>query len=242
MGAIVVPARQWNEVLDALVAFRSRLSHDHGFRMRNELHATDFPSGAGSWYGLKAGPRQRWGVYKAALAVLRELAPVVQAYGIVVPDLHDRRLRVPGRDLAWTVLLERLERYTIKQDSMAMLIADSGQQLAVRRLSRQRRRYGPVPSAFGPGYLARPFERLLEDPWFRASEESYFLQWADLVAYAAFRTVLPRAPQVPPDLWSELGDVAVLREVNELERRARRSNERPGLIVLPGRAMPRPPE
>jgi hypothetical protein len=146
LGAVLVPAAQWNEVLDRLVAFRVQLSKDHGFRTRWELHATDFAAGAGDWHALKAGRRTRWGVYKRALGVLGDLAPVVQAFGVAVPDVFDRRLRAPARLTAWSLLLERLERYTVQADSQAFLIADSGNQLAVRRLIRQRRRYGPVPS------------------------------------------------------------------------------------------------
>jgi hypothetical protein len=59
--------------------------------------------------------------------------------------------------------------------------------------------------------LKRPARLLVDDPVPRQSHQSYFLQAADLVAYAAFRFVYPppvraRPPVVTAKTWEELGD------------------------------------
>lgn len=63
---------------------------------------------------------------------------------------------------------------------------------------------------FGTGVLKRPFNRLLNDPVPRNSAQSYFLQLADLAAYAAFRRHHPPPAMpvniVPEAMWDELGD------------------------------------
>jgi hypothetical protein len=84
-----------------------------------------------------------------------------------------------------------------------------------------------------------PFKLLVDDPFFRDSKESYLVQWTDLVAYAAFRTVMPR-PSVPPNLWADLG-AARLGEANAIER-TKGSEEPPGLIVWPSRLKPGSPK
>jgi hypothetical protein len=237
LGAVLVPTPQWNEVLDRLIAFRRRLRDSHGFPARAELHAKDFAPGTGPWLALpKVRARTRWGLYKAALRELHAMAPVVRAVGIVVPDLHDPRLHADARLEAWTILLQRLERFCTLNDATCQLVVDRGDEATIRKLAREKRRWAPTPSAFA-GFLERPFDRLVEDPWFRDSTSTYLGQWADLVAYAGWRTARPR-DDIPPNLWRALG-AARLHEANEFERQRRGSPEEPGLIVWPGRRLPR---
>ena len=90
-----------------------------------------------------------------------------------------------------------------------------------------------MPLRLSADLLAQcPFEILLDDPVARDSSDNYFVQWADLVAYAAFRQVVT-SPWVPQGLWDELGD-ARLDRANHLERQ-KGSKEPPGLIVWPSR-------
>lgn len=233
----MVPTTQWNAVLDGLIGFRNDLASHHGFARRHELRASELASGGGAWHDLpKATARTRWGVYRAALLLLDELAPMVATLGVVVPDSTHPKLRAPAAEEAWEILLQRLERLCTRRDATLQLVVDRGNEATIRRLARRKRRYGPAPSAFGPGYLDRPFDRLVEDPWFRESSESYLAQWTDLVAWAAWRSVQSRA-DAPPNLWRNLGR-SQLGEANELERERRGSSEPPGLIVWPGRLLP----
>jgi hypothetical protein len=72
---------------------------------------------------------------------------------------------------------------------------------------------------------------LLDDPVPKRSSESYFIQLADLVAYAAYRKVFPpiaraRPTVVPQTMWDELGP-ATLRAVNMY------SGGPPGIVQRP---------
>ena len=61
-----------------------------------------------------------------------------------------------------------------------------------------------------------PFTQLIDDPFPKASDESYFLQLADLVAHGAWRHLYAPSPKVaqvvPQSTWSSLGP-AVLSAV-----------------------------
>jgi hypothetical protein len=75
------------------------------------------------------------------------------------------------------------------------------------------RRFNHVPSAFGSGTLDRKAMNIVEDSSDRRSTESFFVQLADLNAYAAFRKAFPSA-SFDGTVWDELGE-ARLAEVNK---------------------------
>lgn len=233
LGALLIPGEQWLPVQDQLIAFRSRLSQKQGFRMRYELHATEIIAGGGKWKALNVQVRTRFGIYKAALREVASLSPVARVIGVVV-DSQNPHLRTSPREEAWDVLLQRLERFAFFEKSTCLLIHDEGGNRTVRTMARRKRRFGYAPAAFGGSGRHVPFKQLLDDPVSRDSRESYLLQWSDLVAYACFRKVVPRAT-VPSDLWDSLGDAPV-SDANYIER-SRGSNEPPGLVVWPGRRL-----
>lgn len=115
------------------------------------------------------------------------------------------------RVLAWETLLQRLERYSAKNGVPILMVHDEGEGEMVRKMARKARRAGTAGSRLGTGILKRPLTLLLDDPVERRSHESYFIQFADLDAYAAFRAVYapPPRPQgvqiVPSTMWGELG-------------------------------------
>jgi hypothetical protein len=113
-------------------------------------------------------------------------------------------------DIAWEYLLQRLERRANKEGTQILVVHDEGDPLTIRKRCRKARRAGTAGSAFGTGLLSVPFTHLLDDPVPRTSAQSYFLQLADMSAYAAFRKVHPPPPRrqqiVPTHMWDYLGD------------------------------------
>jgi hypothetical protein len=57
------------------------------------------------------------------------------------------------------------------------------------------RRYNPVPNQapYGPGYRNLTIGKLIEDPNFRDSGHSYFVQAADLAAFLLYQHLEPNA-------------------------------------------------
>lgn len=233
LAAILVPDDQWAAIHDQLVAFRSRLSKQTGYRMRHELHATNLVSGGAGWRKLNIPVRTRHGIYKAALRELRNVAKFARVIGVVV-DSKSPKLFGSPREEAWNTLLQRLERFSFFEKSNCLLIHDEGSNKSIRTMTRRKRRFGYAPAAYGGPGIKVPFVQLLDDSIPRNSKESYFLQWTDLVAYATFRKVVPR-PTVPNDLWDALGDAPVA-DANYIER-GRGSKEPPGLIIYPSRGF-----
>jgi hypothetical protein len=238
LAALLIPADGWLAVHDHLVRFRSRLSKETGFRMRKELKATEVLSDGGAWRKLnpRVPLRRRFGIYKAALNHVAELAPQVRAVGVVIPNRKDERLQVAARAEAWDKLLERFRTFCSHSSTTCLIVPDEGSEGGLKAMARRKRRFGYAPAAFGGPALPVPFVQLLDDPMPKDSKESYIMQWTDLVAYAAFRQIMP-FPTVPERLWDELGD-ARLSEANHIERTWKGSLEPPGLVVLPSRMKP----
>jgi len=91
----------------------------------------------------------------------------------------------------------RLTRYRPR----AIIIADEGRELELTRVLRKMSVYNPVPSRLGAwadGTRARniPVERVIEDPVFKKSHQSYFIQLADAVAFALLKREVPPTPHV----------------------------------------------
>jgi hypothetical protein len=111
----------------------------------------------------------------------------------VVVDKPSDREPVDVSNLAWESMFQRLERFSAPDKGKAgpvIIIHDEGDEARIRKQARQRRRYGTAGGAFG-GRLRRDFTLLTDDPHPKNSKHSYFVQLADLVAYAAYRRCVP---------------------------------------------------
>jgi hypothetical protein len=81
----------------------------------------------------------------------------------------------------------------------AIIIADEGNERSITKTFRKMNVFNPVPSQLGMwsgGQRAKniPLERMIEDPFFRRSDQSYFIQLADCVAYALLKREAPPTP------------------------------------------------
>jgi hypothetical protein len=221
LGAVMVEAAKWPDVFDEVIDFRRFLRMRFGIPVRAEIKANYLLRNGGPLRPLALSERARFAIYRSHLRLQSKLG--LQAFAVVIdkPDLQVRRPGLDPRDFAWEYLLQRLERYTTKNGTEVLLVHDEGDQVRVRGLARKARRAGSAGSAFGTGSLRRPARRVLDDPVPRNSQQSYFLQMADMNAYAAFRHVVPppvRLVQIVPQrMWEELG-TARLVAVSQLNR------------------------
>ena len=117
--------------------------------------------------------------------------PGVRLFNACFPHKQDER--------AFERLLNRIERTLQASDSHAILISDKGKEAAYTRLARRMQVYNPIPSAYGTwldtgqSYKNIPITRIIEDPFFKDSAQSYFIQLVDFCAYALLRRERPVA-------------------------------------------------
>lgn len=228
LGCVLVRATQWAGAFDGVIGYRRFLKKQFGVPVRVEVKANYLLQNGGPLRPLGLSESARFAIYRGFLRLQAKLE--LRAFAIVINKEKLASDRDPHQT-AWDFLLQRLERLSTRQDTQTLLIHDEGDALAVRTLARLSRRAGIAGSTFGSGFLKRPFRGLIDDPVSRDSQQSYFLQLADLNAYAAFRRIFPppaRAVQIVPEtMWDELG-TARLAEVNQ-----RSGGPSPGIVAWP---------
>lgn len=227
LGCVLVDADLWPSAFDEMLLFRRRLRATFGLPMRAEVKANYLLRNSGDLRPLGLGPGARRIIYRAHMRVLETLP--ARAFAIVVDKRKAPRPPAGYFDLAWEGLLQRLERTSTAEKATFMVMHDEGEDDAIRRWVRRSRRYLTAGSAYGTGTFHNPARLLVDDPVPRRSNHSYFIQTADLVAYAGFRAVIAPGATIaqvcPQAMWEEIGAArhkAVARVV---------PRSRPGIVL-----------
>jgi hypothetical protein len=187
-SALAVPADQWRAAFQQLRDYRRQLRRTYGIFVYKELHAWKFVSGRGRPSDRTVTKSQRCGIFRQVLDLTADLQGA-RLFNACFPPKDDVR--------AFEWLVNRINRTLQTWGSHGLLISDEGNELVYTRLVRRMRVYNPIPSQFGAwsetGAASRniPIERIVEDPVFKRSEQSYFIQAVDFCAYALLRRERP---------------------------------------------------
>jgi hypothetical protein len=187
-SALAIPIEAWQVTFQAVRRFRRDLKASDGIFVYKELHAWKFVSGRGNISSQVVPKGRRCQIFKETLRLVSEL-PRARLFNAVYP--------IKCEDRAFERLMNRIHRTMLSWGSYAIVICDEGKEAAYTRLARQMRVYNPIPSQFGtwPGTGAAtrniPIDRIVEDPFFKDSKKSYFVQLGDFCAYALLRRERP---------------------------------------------------
>ncbi|TDA63473.1 MAG: DUF3800 domain-containing protein [Chloroflexi bacterium] len=197
LTGIVMHELRWSGYLDQLVDFRKRMLKTFGLHMREEIHASEFINRPRSVSRIAKSNR---------LTILRNFADelgTMTDFNVinVIVNKNGKPMNYDVFDMAWRTLLQRFEntishrnfRGPTNADDKGMIIADNTDVNKLTKLIRQMRRYNPIPHnpVHGMGYRNLMLKYIIEDPNFRDSEDSYFIQAADLAAYLLYQYYWP---------------------------------------------------
>ncbi|MEP4884808.1 MAG: DUF3800 domain-containing protein [Alphaproteobacteria bacterium] len=204
-SAVAVPATQWLTTFRAIRDWRRRLKETDGIFVQKEFHATEFIGGRG-----RLGPKiitkyRRSQIFRNAFQLLNSLDGV-RVFNVCRTSQHD---------WAFERLLTRIERTMRAWDSHALLVCDEGKELEYTRLARRMSVFNPIYRSDG-SIDHVPLDRILEDPFFKESHRSYFVQMADFCAYGLLRREKPLASKNAYDVHKafDLLDNVVVRAAN----------------------------
>jgi len=224
LAGVLVHDRDWLSALDQTVRFRRYLRDQFRISPRAELKASWLLHNRGDMRDSGLTFDARMNVYRAAMRFQRKTG-LFRTFAVLIKKHAVQRTPFDVRETAWQYAIQRLERFGTANKDNVHVLPDEGHGEFIIKKIRAMRRFHYAPSAFGPDGLDRRAENIVEDPSDRRSRESFFIQLADLNAYAAFRKVIP-SPNFGEGIWDELGD-ARMNAVNQLR------GGPPGIVVWP---------
>lgn len=193
LTGLVVHEVHWHECLNSLVEFRRWCRARYGLKLREEIHAARMFNRPAELVRIRRHER-----LAIIHAYARRLAgiPTLNIVNVVVRK-EDKSAGYRVLENAWEALIQRFENTitcrnfagSTNPDDRGMLIPDHSSDERVLQLLRRMRYYNPVPHQpeFGPGYRNLVLERVAEDPSFRDSRHSYFIQSCDLAGFLLYQ-------------------------------------------------------
>lgn len=186
-SALAVPVDQWFTTFRKIQDWRRTLRISDGIFITKEFHAWKFVSGRGNISTNIVTKWHRCQIFNEALQLLASIENV-RLFNVFLTS---------RQDWAFERLLNRINRTMQAWGSHAILLCDEGKEADYTRLVRKMSVFNPIPSQYGvwqdTGSATRniPIDRIIEDPFFKKSEKSYFIQMADFCAYALLRKERP---------------------------------------------------
>jgi len=201
-SALAIPADQWRTAFNAIRDYRRQLRRAYGIYVYKELHAWKFVSGRGDIADRVVNRSQRVAIFNEMLDLMTRL-PGARLFNAAFP-LNDRI-----RGFEW--LINRINRTLQAWGSHGIVICDRGNELTYTRLMRRMGVFNPIPSSqgtwqdTGASWRNIPIERLVEDPFFKPADQSYFIQLCDFAAYALLRRERPLESKMRYSLHESFG-------------------------------------
>ncbi len=197
LTAIRFKSERWRETFAMTKDFRRHLSATYGLYVSKELHATEFVAGRGRYAPKDISKYVRTQIFSEVLKFIATLPEI---------EIINVKIKVPGCPVdphlrAFERLLNRIQASLEDHKTEGLLILDEGKEGMLRKTAREMAAINFIPSKYGAwdgGHRSKniALSRLVEDPLFKASHNSYFLQLADIVAFSLLKREVPPTTRV----------------------------------------------
>jgi hypothetical protein len=217
-SALAIPVAEWREALEQVRMLRRKLKETDGIYMTKEFHASDFVAGRGRIAPCVVTKHRRCEIFGAVLETVTRL-PGARLFNVVYYSLKREYI-------AFERMLNRINRTMEVWRSHAILVCDEGKEPEYTKLARRMGIHNPIQSIYGTwenGSRTKniTIDRIIEDPFFKDSRRSYFIQLVDFCAFALLRREFPVLSRTKYGLHEVFN---LLSETNILVREASRSD------------------
>ena len=171
LAALAIPVVSWKSIFDQVREFRLGLQHSDEIDIYAEFHAWKFVSGRGNIARSVVTKGRRCQIFQETLRLVTAL-PGVRMITTVSPSSQEEQ--------GFERLLYKIQQFMEAEGSYALLICDQGKEAAYTRYAHTLRVNGAINS-------------IVEEPLFKSSAQSYFVQLSDFCAYALLRQEHPLA-------------------------------------------------
>ncbi len=199
LSGLIIHELRWQTNLDILISFRNRMRRSFGLRLREEFHSSHMISSPGDLKRIKRNDR-----LTMIRAFSKEIPKMIDVNIInIVIDKQNKPVNFDVFEAAWNALIQRFEN-TISyrnfpgptnSDERGFIFCDHTDDKKLFQMLRRMRRYNPIPhqKSYGSGFRNLPLHYIIEDPSFRDSSKSYFIQAVDLVAFLLYQRLSPNS-------------------------------------------------
>jgi hypothetical protein len=192
LAGLIVPVTDWNTCFERIKKLRRELKNLYGLPVREEIHANEL-------IRIQKKKPYRKIVKRKRIALLKHFVssiPNIFSKGKIVTICFEKDKISPigfknYEEMAWNRLLQRYDNYLKNEKMYGIVISDQTDERLVRGLLRKMKVFNPIPSKFGGSYQALT-DSIVEDPFMRDSQHSYFIQVVDAIAYSLYRKEYPK--------------------------------------------------
>lgn len=201
LSGLIIHELYWKECLNKIIELRKKFKHKFGLHLRDEIHASAMINHPGSLVRIKRNDR---------LTILREFAeklaslPEFNIINIVVRK-QNKSSEYDVFENAWKTLIQRFENTisyknfpspSLVEKESGIIFPDHTHSKKLKELLRKMRHYNPVPhqkNYASTGFRNMAINTIVEDPNFRDSADSYFIQAADIIAFLLYQKYAPNS-------------------------------------------------
>ena len=195
-SAIFINAFEWNRYFQEIVDWRKEWAEKYDIQLEYELHATKFVGGQGQPHNNR-NKQYRADLFYEAIGYIEKIENL-KIINAITPH-KNRHLEL----FEW--MLNRIFKTLENENAYGVLICDEGNENKLTSILRRMKKANPIPSsiqaqqAWGASATRNiPLDRIVEDPLFKSSKSSYFIQLADFVAFSLLRNEKPLLSKLTP--------------------------------------------
>ncbi len=177
----------WKTAFERIVDFRRKLSSEHAFPVKLELHTKHFILNKNPYRALRYSDTKRVRILDDFCGLVGSLTIKIVNISICKPRITNPQYRILDTALKYSI--QRIENDLDPRTNPTtrfLIITDPGRVGKMRKTTRKIQRINIIPSKFETHPYRREITTLIEDPLPKDSRDSYFIQMADLVAFVVY--------------------------------------------------------
>ncbi len=188
-SALFINAFQWNDYLNKILEWRKEWYQKYSIPIDFELHATEFTRGGGEY------PKNRDKDYRGKLFA-EAIMKIEKTNGLKVMNAIANNENKDNYLKLFEYMLTRINTTLKKKNALGILICDEGNENKLTSTVRRMKKENRVPPDYhhrkkGESMRDLPLDFIIEDPLFKSSKASYFIQLADFLAFSLLRNEKP---------------------------------------------------
>lgn len=182
LSSVYLHHSNWNSIYKKIYQFRQSLRLKYRFPIKQEFHTREFIADKNPYHGLYSE--------KTRKAILFDFCQFMATLDVKVVNvvIDKKNIKRPTYHVLKNALTYNVQRIAndlsiLGTEAKFFIITDEGRIGAMRDVTRKIQRINYIPSKFNNDAYRKDISNLIEDPLPKSSDQSYFIQLADMVAF-----------------------------------------------------------